>query len=102
MDTRQQPLHAAYESLKSVARRDCSSLIVANAIHHLVTLSLHFLESECSPVELISLVPGKQYIAYARADQPNILSRPANRSFFNLDSTYIATHWQAWLDGNID
>jgi len=59
---------------------------------------MRFLTTQCRRVDLISRVPGKEYMAFTYKD---IVSRPANRAFFEDNSEYVRTEWQNWLDGAI-
>jgi hypothetical protein len=93
------PLREPYEELKRLARSDCRSRATSDQIMRLVSTSLTFLNEMCDPVDLISLVPGKQYISYALKTDPRKLSRPINRALFNPDLASIEAAWNSWGGG---
>jgi hypothetical protein len=95
-------LNSAYEAVKSHCARNCRSAQAGIAICHLATLSLEFLIAECSQVNLISRVSGKEYIAFRRGNTSNVLSRPANRQMFLLDKRTLEEQWQAWSNNQGD
>ena len=51
--------------------------------------------------DLISQVPGKQYIGFHLRTNPNVISRATNRRFFNPDRNYLANNWDRWLTGEM-
>ncbi len=90
------PLREPYEALKRLAKSDYRSRATSDQIMRLVNISLTFLNEMCDPVDLISLVPGKQYISYALKTDPLKLSRPINRALFNPDLASIEAAWNSW------
>jgi hypothetical protein len=100
-DRRLAPLHEAYVNVKNCCAAGWASAEAAAAIRELATLSLAFLGEECSSVDLVSQVPGKEYVGYVRNDQPNVVSRPANREFFQCDATFVGSEWDRWRSGQI-
>jgi hypothetical protein len=101
VESTQRLLHTAYEQVKTIVKRDAMAGESAQAIYNLVMLSLTFLQAECVVVNLISKVPTKEYVSYARPDINNVLSRPANNHFFTHDATYIGDQWDRWLRDDI-
>jgi len=90
-----------YADLKSRCAQDCRSAATGEAIRDLTLTCMRFLASKCAPVDLVSHVPGKRYVSFARRDAPGTLSRPANCALFIDDAETVAGHWRAWLDGRI-
>lgn len=68
-------LRAAYEFVKSQCSQDWKSDAAAKAIFGFASMSLSFLRTDCSPVDLVSCVPGKQYESFTRN---KVVARPAN------------------------
>jgi len=97
-----QTIRSAYGSAKRACAAAWISDASGEALRELAILSLKFLINECSPVELTSLVPGKQYFSYARKDAPDLVSRPANSSLFVPDPDLVSAGWEAWLSGEAD
>lgn len=87
------PLQDPYIRLKLVASQDLASPATSDALLSLVSVSLNFLVSDCAPVPLISLVPGKQYYSYALKENPTALSRPVNEALFEPVETVIRHQW---------
>lgn len=93
-------LHRAYETIRIESRQSCLSAAVCRSIQTLVRSSLEFLTSNsCAQVDLISRVPGKDYLGYVRTAVPNVTSRPANRALFVADVAAIEAAWEDWLAG---
>jgi hypothetical protein len=76
--------------------------VTGEAIKHLAEVSSRFLAEECSRVNLVSRVCGKEYISFSRNDNPKIIARPANRQFFVEDPDAVAHYWREWLSGEIN
>lgn len=93
-------LRTLYERTKAVCASAWSSDAAGASIRDMALASLRFLLSQCEPVDLISKVPGKSYIAYTRAR--GVVCRPANRGLFLPDADAVAAHWDAWLNGQIE
>jgi hypothetical protein len=96
------PIHDAYVKVKDSCRADWQSREASDAIRNLVVTALRFLKTECVVVDLVSRVPGKDYFAFARRDQPSLLSRPANRQFFLRSASSLSKQWDAWRRGTAD
>ena len=64
-----------------------------DAIIRLAALSLRFLESEGTLIDLVSRVHGKEYISYRLG---SIVARPANRAFFIRDEREVSSLWESW------
>jgi len=94
----QTEIHDAYQAAKTACQGNWRSPEAGNAIRDLALRSMRFLANQCRRVDLLSRVPGKEYMAFTYKD---IVSRPANRAFFVGDSEYVRTKWQNWLDGAI-
>ncbi len=92
-------LRNAYEDVKRACRRDWRSEAAGQSIIDLAVISLKFLAEDCELVDLKSLVPGKEYVSFARNA---VVARPANREYFTSDSEAIARDWQLWIGGNLD
>jgi len=95
----QTEIHEAYEAAKTACQRNWRSPAAGNTVRDLALRSMRFLTNRCTRVDLISKVPGKEYMAFT---YKNVVSRPANRSFFVDDCEYVRTEWQNWFDGNIE
>lgn len=93
-------LRQFYKEVKLCASEDCRGQGTLDALMRLVGLSLNFLRDDCQEEPLTSLVPGKQYVAYARKDNPAVVSRPANVALFNVDLDSIAPRWRSWSSGD--
>ena len=87
------PLTDPYLSLKQAAVRNLGGPKTAAAINALVTTSLLFLDGQCGQVELVSHVPGKNYISYALKSAPRMISRPVNEALFDPDPKIISRQW---------
>jgi len=94
----QTEIHDAYQATKTACQGNWRSPEAGNAVRDLALRSMRFLTTQCRRVDLISRVPGKEYMAFTYKD---IVSRPANRAFFEDNSEYVRTEWQNWLDGAI-
>jgi len=92
-------LRAAYELAKSQCGADWKSDAAANAIFAFATMSVRFLRTDCSPIDLVSRVPGKQYVSFTRK---GVVARPANRALFVKDERRLAKMWSALRKGKID
>lgn len=91
-------LRSAYSIAKDACRNEWASKAAGDAILNLAVLSLQFLESESEFVDLISRVPGKQYVSYKRN---KIVARPANKRLFTRDIDKIVTLWKDWEQNRI-
>lgn len=91
-------IHDAYQATKTACQHDWRSQAAGNAVRDLALISMRFLTSQCKRIDLISKVPGKEYMAFT---YKSIVSRPANRDFFVEDGDYVRREWQNWLDGRI-
>lgn len=91
-------LRTEYATVKQMCNADWKSASAGDAILELITVSLHFLSSQCLPVELISRVPGKQYFTFAKG---GVVARPANKQFFIVSPSTITKLWKQWLRGRI-
>jgi hypothetical protein len=95
------PLHQPYIQLKQAASKDLRSPATSERLHDIILISLDFLTSQCVTLDLISLVPGKTYFAYALKTNPRLFSRPVNRALFNPDRKIVSQQWQAWSSGKM-
>lgn len=91
-------IHAEYIAVKAACRTDCKSPDTGVAILDLVKVSLNFLTNHCELINLVSRVPGKQYVTYKK---DRIIARPANTQLFIADAAAIARLWREWLGGRI-
>jgi len=92
-------LRAVYVRMKNACRCGWSSKDAGDAILDLALFSLRFLESESDFVELISRVPGNQYVSYIRG---GIAARPANRKYFLRNADEVSEWWRAWENNTIE
>jgi hypothetical protein len=92
-------IRGEYERAKSVCAQDWPSDSAGTAVRDLVLTCLRFLQSECSPVTLVSKVKGKNYISFARRGAKDLLSRPANVALFSTDPRVMADRWDDWIVG---
>ncbi len=91
-------LREAYKEAKNACRAGWGAQSTGDAILRLATLSLKFLEKEGELIDLVSRVPGKEYVSYRRN---GIVARPANRNLFMRDVEKMERHWNAWEQGAI-
>ena len=94
----QNDIRVAYGNIKSACRQDWASKRVSDGILDLAVLSLRFLESEGTLIDLVSRVKGKEYVSYHRN---NVVARPANKRFFIPDEHEIISAWRAWENDRI-
>ena len=92
-------LRTAYEAVKAACAKDWSSSAAGDAIFRLADLSLRFLSTICVPIELVSKVPGKEYVGYANRGARGTVSRPANRALFLGDAERLSKLWGNWSAG---
>ena len=90
-----------YAAVKDQLKRNIVSDATGQAIHDFALFSLRFLQSECNPVQLQSLVPGKTYVSFARKDALDSIARPANADLFDLNPNVVSERWEAWWQGKI-
>ena len=95
------PIDAAYEEVKAACAVSYLSPSTGASIWRLAEIASRFLATKCDLVELVSRVPGKDYISFSRRDNSNIVARAANRLHFITDPAELAKCWRAWSAGNI-
>ncbi len=88
-------LRAEYAKVKDLCADDMKGVRAGESIIELANVSLDFLTKKCTPIELVSKVPGKQYFSFKKG---KIVARPANKQFFVPDSREIARLWKKWVD----
>lgn len=94
-------LHRAYERVSDRTKIGYIGPDVSGSIRALVRFSLEFLTSNaCRQVDLISKVPGKNYVAYVRTAAETITSRPANLALFAPNVDEVDAAWEAWITGH--
>lgn len=98
-DQEANPLRVPYERLKKIAASDFGGEATSNQIIELVRISLTFLNEMALPIELISKVPGKEYISYSLKTGPSKLSSPINKALFNPNTRIIESEWKSWKVG---
>lgn len=96
------PIHSAYESAKVAVKADCLGVKTSRAIRDLALDSLAFLNRNCDKVDLKSLVPGKNYIAYRLRGSSSFVSRPINTALFDASVSRLKANWNAWATGKKD
>ncbi len=79
MDEHLRDVNRLYKILKVAAKAGISSDATGRYVHDLAIKTIRFLQDECSVVRLKSLVPGKQYFSFARADAPRLVSQARER-----------------------
>lgn len=89
-------LRSAYDAVKRAVQNDCGSDASSRSIIELAVIALQFLGEDCEQVELHSLVPGKEYVSFAR---DGVVARPANRELFANDVRAITRDWASWARG---
>jgi hypothetical protein len=77
-------LSKTYELLKKETAADAQSAKVAKLLVQLVTAALDFLALRCVSVPLTSKVPAKTYFSFAVRGKSGKISRPVNKSLFDL------------------
>ena len=92
-------IRQAYQSVKTNCRQNWRSCAAGDAIFYLAKQSLHFLNSQCSKVDLVSLVPGKTYFTYSLN---GVAARPANRKLFIEEEEVVTQLWASWISGTIN
>ena len=92
-------IRASYQAAKASCKQNWGADAAGRAIFHLARQSLQFLNSECSAVDLISLVPDKKYYSYSWND---VVARPVNREFFIQEEDDLSRLWESWIRGDID
>lgn len=92
-------LRKAYETVKKTCNDGWASKETGDAILHLVTLSIHFLETKGKLINLVSCVPNKTYVSYKRG---KIVARPANTELFVRDKKVVTAMWKQWEKGRLD
>lgn len=92
-------LRNAYAEMKNALKNEWDFKFAGDAILNLSVLSLRFLESQSEFIDLVSRVPGKDYVSYGRN---NIVARPANKRFFLRSVERITELWEDWVSGKID
>lgn len=95
-------IHAAYTATKEACTQSYVSRSTGAAIKRLAEISSLFLAKECKLVNLVSRVPNKEYISFARKDNARIVTRPANRQFFVQDPAVVARYWNSWEENKIN
>ncbi len=88
-----------YRQLQILAAADLKSAATSDQILKLALVALTFLNNECSRVDLVSCVGGKQYWAYHVNRTPNLLSRPINAGLWESDEQEISEGWRKWRAG---
>lgn len=83
----------AYAEVKNACKAGWTSTAAADALIELAILSLRFLESEGTPIDLVSNVPDKEYMSY-RLDR--VVARPANKRFYLRDEREVGSLWRSW------
>lgn len=91
------PLREPYLALKKAASVDLGSSTTSNQLLDLVATSLRFLKTQCTPIDLISLVSGKRYFAYALKTNPSLVSRPVNKDLFLTSEKTVERNWKQWV-----
>jgi len=89
-------LEEPYKRLQDLAACDLKSAATSEQILNLALVSLKFLKTECTRVELISQVDNKKYFAYHRSETPKLISRPINDALFEADARKISVWWKKW------
>ncbi len=69
-------LRTEYANTKHLCGADWKSAQAGEAILKLATISLRFLVKQCRPIDLVSKVPGKQYVSFKKG---NVVARPAKK-----------------------
>ncbi len=92
------PLSDPYMGLKKAAKNDMGGSTTSTKLLEVIGISLDFLNNECIPVELISMVPGKTYFSYALKSHKKLLSRPINKDLFSKKET-VFKNWSALEKG---
>jgi hypothetical protein len=91
-------LKNAYENVKVTCKKGLMLKAAGDSILNLVILSMKFLEKESDFIDLVSLVPGKKYNSYKRNE---VVTRPANRSFYTRDIEKVISLWRKWEKDSI-
>jgi hypothetical protein len=91
-------LRRAYVATKKTCKNDWASEAAGTSILSLAALSLRFLASQSRVVNLVSRVPGKQYVSYKRR---GIVARPANERFFIRSVRRVRRLWSDWQRNRI-
>jgi len=91
-------LRVDYAKVKAACDADYTSTRSGNAILEIVKVSLDFLITQCTAIDLVSKVPGKEYFTYSKN---GVVARPANKGLFLPDRKAIEDLWQKWLNNQL-
>jgi len=94
-------LREAYSVCKQTCQADWSGSEAGTALKKFVQIALRFLQVKCVPKELVSQVPGKEYIGFRRKDSPKGISRPVNKALFRCDASAVNASWDGWVNGTL-
>jgi hypothetical protein len=92
-------LKSEYVAVKQSCGNDCASGQAGTAILKLAKSSLRFLVTACELVNLVSRVPGKQYVSFKKA---SVVARPVNDDLFIQNPIEVGKLWGKWLADAID
>jgi hypothetical protein len=90
----------AYALVRQRCQAEWNSREAGSALWDLAVRSLEFLTNRCSTVSLVSRVPGKRYVSYARRSQGSVVSRPVNTQLFLPAIEELSGYWEAWSRGD--
>lgn len=91
-------LQKGYGNVKRSCNSDWKSGQAGDAIHELAANSLRFLVEQCELIDLVSRVPGKQYVSFRRG---TVIARPANQQHFITNLLEFEQLQRDWLDATI-
>ena len=86
-------LREAYSVCKETCQADWSGSEAGKALKRFVHIALQFLRAKCVPKDLVSQVPGKEYIGFRRKGSPKGISRPVNKALFRCDAIPPSERW---------
>lgn len=91
-------VRSEYIKVKEACNTDWKSNQAGLSIRKLAEVSLRFLVKQCRTIDLVSRVPGKEYITFKKG---NVVARPANKRFFLVEPKAIARLWKLWISNRI-
>lgn len=95
----QSELRDAYNAVRLASTNDWSRKPTGDAIIQLAVASLHYLDAYGTLIDLVSRVPGKEYVSYRLGD---VVARPANKRLFMPDVAEIRSLWETWETNPLD
>ena len=94
-------LRSSYALCKQACQSDWAGSHASSALKQFAIIALQFLQNKCVAENLVSHVPGKNYIGFRRKESREVISRPANQALFRCDADTIEKNWDGWISGTL-